>query len=181
MSVHERCVWEIIRRLSSSRLWDTGSPEYALPRCFLSSRSHRKPAGLLPFTIKRCASVGISLPSSALTLASDLAYQIPTSTYTLPTPTDLTNAPIDVADLPFCVVRTRTQGINIYANGPQKECVYQAAAFGNCDIHNRTCICTSEEFSAYANVCQTALCTADDLQGVSIYIIVGIFVIVLMF
>lgn len=60
------------------------------------------------------------------------------------------------------------------ANNVQQKCIYQAAAFGNCDIHNRTCICTSEQFSAYANVCQTALCTADDLQGVSMELFAGI-------
>lgn len=87
-------------------MWHSGSPEYALPDSSNTVPSHQQLAGLLPFTIKRCASVGISIPSSVLTIESDLAYQIPTSTYTLPTPTDLTNAPIDVADLPFCVVST---------------------------------------------------------------------------
>ena len=59
---------------------------------------------LLPFTIKRCASVGLAIPPSRLSLESEIANAIPTSTDDLPVPTDFANAPNDVADLPACGV-----------------------------------------------------------------------------
>ena len=61
--------------------------------------------GLLPFTIKRCASVGIAIPPSRVSIESEIAYAIPTSTDNVPVPTDFTNAPNDVASLPACAVR----------------------------------------------------------------------------
>ena len=65
--------------------------------------SHKPIVGLLPFTIKRCASVGIAIPP--VSIESEIAYAIPTSTDNFPVPTDFTNAPNDVADLPACAVR----------------------------------------------------------------------------
>ena len=59
---------------------------------------------LLPFTVKRCASVGLAIPPSILSRESSIAYAIPTSTDNLPVPTDFANAPNDVADLPVCGV-----------------------------------------------------------------------------
>ena len=69
------------------------------------SHSHQPNIGLLPFTIKRCASVGIAIPPSIVSIESEIAYAIPTSTDNIPVPTDFTNAPNDVASLPACAVR----------------------------------------------------------------------------
>ena len=45
------------------------------------------------------------MPSSMLSIESDIAYNIPTSARTLTTPTNLANAPNDLSSLPFCAVR----------------------------------------------------------------------------
>ena len=77
---------------------------------------------LLPFTIKRCASVGLAIPPSRLSLESKIANAIPTSTDDVPVPTDLTNAPNDVADLPACgvsahyIIQTRGYGSRHHIN-----------------------------------------------------------------
>lgn len=103
---------------------------------------------LLPFTDQRCQAVGITLPASAYSIASDVAYGKLTSTKLLPTPTNLANAPDDVQSLPFCA----------------QECIYEAASRAECDIHNLTCICTNEIYIAYIDTCLTVSCTASELQ-----------------
>ena len=140
--------------------------------------SHQPEIGLLPFTIKRCASVGIALSPSILSVESEIAYAIPTSTDNFPVPTDFTNAPNDVADLPACAVRAhyvtpnRRYGSCSNANREeQQKCIYSAASFAGCDIHNLTCICTSEDFNTYVGTCETGACTADELQGALIRIV----------
>ena len=85
--------------------------------------SHQSNLGLLPFTIKRCASVGIAIPPSIVSIESDIAYAIPTSTDNIPVPTDFTNAPNDVADLPACAVRAHY--------------VAPKRGFGSCYLANR--------------------------------------------
>lgn len=108
---------------------------------------------LLPFTIQRCQAVGIPIPASIISIESDIAFGRPVSTDIIPTPTNLANAPNDIESLPFCA----------------QECIYEAASVAACDIHNLTCLCTSEIFVSYAETCETASCTGSERQVISAY------------